>query len=48
MVDWELKPVLIEFNTNPCIELGCPVLQKVITTLIDNLMRLVIDPIFSM
>jgi len=35
MVTSEFKPLLIEANTNPCIEVGCPVLSRVITTLID-------------
>lgn len=26
MLDWNLKPWLIEINTNPCLELSCPLL----------------------
>lgn len=47
MIDSEFKPYLIEFNTNPCLETGCLVLKKVIGGLIENLFKLVIDPLFS-
>jgi tubulin monoglycylase TTLL3/8 len=46
MFDDQFKPYLIEFNTNPCIETGCPVLDRVIGTLMENLFRLVVDPLF--
>ncbi|CAD8072953.1 unnamed protein product [Paramecium primaurelia] len=46
MITNEFKPILIEFNTNPCIETGCPVLAKIISGLLDNLFRFIIDPLF--
>ena len=46
MISNNFKPMLIEFNTNPCIETGCPVLTKIITGLLENLMRFIIDPLF--
>ena len=39
MITEDFKPVLIEFNTNPCIETGCPVLCKVITSVLEDLFR---------
>jgi hypothetical protein len=39
MVSHDFKPILIEFNTNPCIETGCPVLAKIISGLLENLFR---------
>ncbi|CAD8123980.1 unnamed protein product [Paramecium sonneborni] len=46
MIDDNFKLWLIEANTNPCLELSCPLLSKIIPTLIENLFRIVIDPIF--
>lgn len=46
MVSHDFKPVLIEFNTNPCIETGCPILTKIISNLMDNLVRFIIEPLF--
>jgi hypothetical protein len=55
MLSCDFKPLLIEINTNPCIETGCPVLTKVINTLLENVFRyyfkdyfkrLFIDPMF--
>ncbi|CAD8073801.1 unnamed protein product [Paramecium sonneborni] len=46
MISNNFKPMLIEFNTNPCIETGCPVLTRIITGLLENLMRFIIDPLF--
>ncbi len=34
MIDEELEPWLIEINTNPCLELCCPLLQRLIPSLI--------------
>lgn len=39
MIDCEFRPYLIEFNTNPCIETGCPVLAQVIGTVLDNIFK---------
>jgi tubulin monoglycylase TTLL3/8 len=46
MFDESFRPYLIEFNTNPCLETGCPVLDRVIGSLTENLFRLVVDPLF--
>jgi len=37
---------LIEANTNPCLETTCPILQKVITDVVDSGLRLSLDPLF--
>jgi tubulin--tyrosine ligase len=46
MIDHEFKVYLIEVNTNPCIETTCPILQKVITDMLDSGFRIAIDPLF--
>jgi tubulin monoglycylase TTLL3/8 len=57
MLDENLDPFLIEFNTNPCFEMTCPILSNVIGSLLNNVFRyidcshnsrLVIDPLFPM
>jgi len=46
MLDHDFKVQLIEVNTNPCIETSCPVLQRVITDMVDSGLRLALDPLF--
>lgn len=46
MIDSNFKVWLIEVNTNPCIELSCPLLSKIIPSLVENTLRIAVDPIF--
>lgn len=53
MIDDNFKLWLIEANTNPCLELSCPLLSRIIPTMVENLFRyskfnfrIAIDPIF--
>ena len=39
MIDDCFKLWLIEVNTNPCLELACPLLSKIIPQLIENVLR---------
>jgi hypothetical protein len=34
MLDSKMKPWLIEINTNPCLELGCPLLERTIPNML--------------
>jgi hypothetical protein len=43
MIREDLSPVLIELNTNPCLEFVCPLLTQVITDVIEHTMRLTVD-----
>lgn len=46
MLDQNLKPWLIEANSNPCLETSGPILSNLIPQLIDNVFRIAIDPLF--
>jgi tubulin monoglycylase TTLL3/8 len=46
MFDDDFKVYLIEVNTNPCLELGCPLLARLIPTMVENALRLTVDPLF--
>lgn len=46
MLDDNFKVYLIEANTNPCLETTCPILQKVITDVVDTGFRLSLDPLY--
>ena len=46
MLDENFKVYLIEANTNPCLETTCPILQKIITDVIDSGIRIALDPLF--
>jgi hypothetical protein len=37
---------LIEVNTNPCLEVCCPLLARIIPNLIDSVFKVAIDPLF--
>ena len=47
MIDEEMKPWLIEINTNPCLQTGCELLNDIIPTMIENVVKIAIDPIFK-
>lgn len=47
MIDDELNLKLIEVNTNPSIEICCPLLARIVPNLLDSVFRIAIDPIFS-
>jgi tubulin polyglutamylase TTLL1 len=46
MMDEDFEPWLIEVNTNPCLELSCPLLRRIIPAVIENTFKLCIDPLF--
>jgi hypothetical protein len=46
MLDDEFKVYLIEVNTNPCLELSSPLLARLIPTVIENSLRVAMDPLF--
>lgn len=46
MIDNQYKTYLIEINTNPCLETGCPTLDRVIPNMVENAFRIGLDPIF--
>ena len=37
---------LIEVNTNPCLEICCPLLARIIPNLVDSVFKIAIDPIY--
>ncbi len=39
MIDLNLKPWLIEINTNPCLELSSPLLGRLIPSLVENVFK---------
>lgn len=46
MLDEDFKLYLIEINTNPCLELPCPLLSTLIPHMLDNSIRIALDPLF--
>ena len=46
MIDENFKVFLIEVNTNPCLELSSPLLARLIPSMVENAIRLAVDPIF--
>lgn len=43
MIDDNLKPWLIEVNTNPCIEESSPILEKLLPRMLHNAFQLTLD-----
>ena len=46
MLDSKLRPYLIEANSNPCLEVDGNVLSKIVPSMVENAIRVAIDPIF--
>lgn len=46
MIDNHFKPWLIEINSNPCLEISCPLLSRIIPGMIENSLRIGLDPLF--
>ena len=46
MIDDEFRPYLIEVNTNPCLELSSPLLARLIPTMLENALKIGMDPVF--
>lgn len=46
MIDENFKPWLIEVNVNPDITTCTPVCAKVIPNMVENAIRIVLDPLF--
>jgi tubulin polyglutamylase TTLL1 len=46
MFDEQFRPYLIEVNTNPCLELPCPLLSRLLPAMLENSLRLVVDPLY--
>ena len=47
MLDDEFKPYLIEVNTNPCLEMSCPLLARLVPSMLENAIRIVVDPMYA-
>jgi tubulin polyglutamylase TTLL1/tubulin monoglycylase TTLL3/8 len=46
MIDSNFKPWLIEVNTNPCLELSSNLLGVIIPAMLENALKIAIDPLF--
>jgi hypothetical protein len=47
MIDQDWRVFLIEANTNPCLEVPCPLLARIINNVLDSTFRIAIDPLFQ-
>ena len=47
MIDESFRVYLIEANTNPCLEISCPLLARIIPEVIDNTFTMVLDLLFQ-
>lgn len=46
MIDRDFKTWLIEVNYNPCLEVNCPVLERIIPAMVENSLRVGLDPLY--
>jgi tubulin polyglutamylase TTLL1 len=46
IVDRSFRPWLLEVNTNPCLELSSQLLRRLIPSMVENALRIGLDPIF--
>jgi tubulin polyglutamylase TTLL1 len=46
MIDEDMNVWTIEVNTNPCFELSSPYLARLIPAMIENALKIAVDPVF--
>ena len=46
MLDSNFKLYLIEVNSNPCLEISCPLLGAIIPRMIENILEITMDAMF--
>lgn len=46
MIDEHFKTWLLEINTNPSLTIASPLMSRLLPALIDNVLKIAIDPIF--
>ena len=46
MIDEDFQVVLIEANTNPSLEICCPLMSRIVPELLDNSFRIALDPLY--
>jgi hypothetical protein len=46
MIDSNFQVYIIECNTNPSLELCSPLMARIIPAMLDNVLRMVVDPLF--
>lgn len=46
MINEDLEVMLIEVNTNPCLELSSGLLSRIIPLMLDQAFRIGLDPLF--
>jgi tubulin monoglycylase TTLL3/8 len=47
MIDSDFNLWLIEINTNPCLELSCPVLMDTIPGMVENALKIAVDSVLA-
>ena len=47
MIEEDFLVQMIEANTNPCLEIQCPLLARIIPELLDNSFRVALDPLYQ-
>ena len=46
MITDDFHPLLIEVNMNPCLETSCNLLNRLIPALVEQTLRVAVDPLF--
>jgi tubulin monoglycylase TTLL3/8 len=46
MIDTDFQLKMIEVNTNPCLEISCPLMARILPSIFESGFKIAVDPFY--